>query len=175
MNTTVSNGLVAVFTTMEEVTTALTALDEAGYPVDQLSVLGKDLESSTDIHGFVTTGDVARTGAGTGAWVGGIFGALTGAAFLFVPGFGPLVVVGSLAATILAAAEGAILGAGGGGAIGAAVGHFVAKRHIPKYVEHIQAGRHLLVAHGDDDQLATARQILDRSGAKEVTHHVDGE
>lgn len=175
MHTTANHGLVAVFTSMDEIGTALTRLGEADYPIDQLSVVGQDLNSETDIHGFVTTGDVAKTGAGTGAWVGGIFGALTGAAFLFVPGFGPLVVVGSLAATILAAAEGALVGAGGGGALGAAIGHFVAKRHIPKYVEHIEAGRYLLVARGDDDQLAEARRILDAAGAKEVTHHVDGE
>ncbi len=175
MNTAETQGLVGIFTSMEDVEASLTKLDETGFPVDQLSVIGRDLESSTEIHGFVSTGDVAKTGAGVGAWVGGVFGALTGAAVLFVPGFGPLVVAGSLAAAVLAAVEGAALGAGGGGALGAVVGHFVAKRHIPKYAEHLEAGRYLLVADGDDDQLAEARRILEGNGAKEVTYHSQGE
>ncbi|MGH3842368.1 MAG: general stress protein [Pseudonocardiaceae bacterium] len=61
-------------------------------PAEQVSIVGQDLHSETHVHGFVTTGDVAKTGAKTGAWVGGLFGVLTGAALLFVPGVGALVV-----------------------------------------------------------------------------------
>jgi hypothetical protein len=97
--------------------------------------------------GFVGSGDVAKTGAATGAWVGGLFGVLTGAALLFVPGVGALIVLGPLAAGALAAAEGAVAGGG----LGAVLGHFIAKRHVPKYSRHLEAGKYLVLRHQPRD------------------------
>ncbi|MCQ4041083.1 general stress protein [Streptantibioticus rubrisoli] len=84
------NGVVGVYSSMREVEDAVRALLRQGIPAEQLSVIGQDLTSETRVHGFVTTGDVARSGAKTGAWLGGLFGLLSGAALLLVPGAGPL-------------------------------------------------------------------------------------
>jgi hypothetical protein len=65
-----------------------------------VSIVSQNLEGEKQVHGYITTGDVAEKGAVTGAWVGGIFGLLIGAAFIWVPGFGPLLVAGPLAAAI---------------------------------------------------------------------------
>ncbi|MGH3781929.1 MAG: hypothetical protein ACRDRO_15235 [Pseudonocardiaceae bacterium] len=112
-------------------------------PAEQVSIVGQDLHSETHVYGFVTTGDVAKTGAKSGAWVGGLFGVLTGAALLFVPGVGLLVVLGPLAAGALTAAE----GAAAGGGLGAVLGHFIAKKHVPKYSRHLQEGNYLVLRH----------------------------
>jgi hypothetical protein len=40
-------------------------------PAEQVSIMGQDLHSETQVHGFVTAGNVAKTGAKSGAWVGG--------------------------------------------------------------------------------------------------------
>jgi hypothetical protein len=112
-------------------------------PAGQVSIVGQDLHSETQVHGFVSTGDVAKTGAKTGAWVGGLFGVLSGAALLFVPGVGALVVLGPLAAGAVAAAE----GAAAGGGLGAVLGHFIAKKHVPKYSRHLEAGNYLVLRH----------------------------
>lgn len=167
------SGVIGVYESMEDAEAAIKRLGEGDYPVDQISIIGQNLESRTDVHGFVSTGDVASSGVSAGAWTGGIFGLLTGAAFLFVPGFGPLIVAGPLAAALLGGVQGAAVGGIAGGGIGAVIGHFVHKRHIPKYEQSVKAGSYLLVAHGDADDLGRARDLLQDTGASEVNRHED--
>ena len=160
-------GVIGVYRSMSDAETAIRTLIETGFPSDKVSLIGQDLTTETQVHGFVTTGDVAKGGAKAGAWVGGIFGVLAGAALLVVPGVGPVLVLGPLAAGAVGAAEGATGGAG----LGALMGHFIARRHVPKYSRHVEAGRFLLVVHGSPDEVARAHEILARSGAAEVERH----
>lgn len=88
-----------------------------------------------------------------------------GSALLFGPGAGPLVVRGPLAA--VGAAHGALLGGG----VGAVLGHLVAKEHIPKHERLVSAGKHLAVAHGTEDNVARARNILTDAGSTDVQRH----
>ncbi|MDF3289810.1 general stress protein [Streptomyces silvisoli] len=162
------NGVVGVYGSMREAEDAVRILLRQGIPADQLSVIGQDLRSETRVHGFVTTGDVARSGATTGAWVGGLFGLLSGTALLLVPGVGPLLVLGPLAAGAVSAAEGAATGGG----LGAVMGHFIAKRHVPKYIRHVEAGGYLLIRQGPGAQAGVdlMREVTD---AAHVEHHDD--
>ncbi|MGH7870080.1 MAG: hypothetical protein ACREP9_21190, partial [Candidatus Dormibacteraceae bacterium] len=116
---------------------------------------------------LVTTADVAGTGAKSGAWVGGLFGVLTGAALLFVPAVGALVVLGPLAAGALAATEGAVAGGG----LGAVLGHFIAKKHVPKYSDHLQAGNYLVLRH--QGQASDVQKLQQDTTPVEVDHHED--
>jgi uncharacterized membrane protein len=156
--------VVGVYDSMEQVEEALRRLTEAGYPMEKVSIIGKDLQSETEINGFVTAKDLAKEGARFGAWVGGIFGLLTGAAMFFVPG-GPLFVLGPLATAAIGAAEGAVWT----GAVGAVLGHFLARKHIPKFTQHLKAGRYVLVVHGSEDEVRRAQEILQTTGATDVT------
>lgn len=70
---------------------------------------GRPARSERQIHGYITTGQVVGTGAGMGAWMGGIFGLLVGAAFVWVPGVGPLLVAGPPAAARLGGILNAVL------------------------------------------------------------------
>jgi len=115
----------------------------------------------------VHTGDVARSGAHAGAWVGGLFGVLSGAAMLFVPGVGPLVVLGPLVTGVVGAAEGAVAGGG----LGALLGHFVAKRHIPMFSQHLSGGNYLVVRH--QPQPGDADLLGQHTSAVEVAHQPD--
>ena len=110
---------------------------------------------------FVTTGEVAKTGAKSGAWVGGLFGVLTGASLLFIPGVGALVVLGPLAA-------GAPEGAAAGGGLGAVPGHFIAQKHVPHYSRHLQAGNYLVLRH--QPQTSDAEKLHQDTTAVEVEH-----
>jgi hypothetical protein len=139
--------------------------------VNRISIIAQDMQSEKDVHGYIGTGDLARSGAGTGAWLGGVFGILFGAAFLWVPGFGPLMVAGPFAAALLGGVEGVALGAAGGGLLGSLVGWGVSRKHILKYEEHLRGGRYLLVAHGSRDQVNLAREILESSAPIEVQSH----
>lgn len=122
--------IVAVYDSLAKAEDAVRRLDEGHFPINQVSIVAKNLESEREVHGYITAGDVAGAGAGTGAWVGGLFGLLVGAAFIWVPGFGPLLVAGPLAAALLGGPEGVAAGAAGGGLLGALVGFGVSRQHI---------------------------------------------
>src|SRR6516165_3458206 len=103
--------VVGVYNTMDDAEHAVHALDQAKYPIQQVTIVTKDISTEKKVHGYVTACDVSKAGATSGAWLGGIFGLLVGAAFLWVPGVGPLVVAGSLASALLGGLEGAVGGA----------------------------------------------------------------
>jgi uncharacterized membrane protein len=160
-----------VYDSMSQAESAIWKLSDGGFPITQISVVARNLESEKEVHGFVTAGDVAACGATTGAWMGGLFGLLIGAAFLWVPGFGPLLVAGPLAAALLGGVEGVVAGAAGGGLLGALVRWGVSKQHILKYEERIKGGEYLLIAHGKPGEVAKAKSILEDTGATELTVH----
>ncbi|MCA9933701.1 MAG: DUF1269 domain-containing protein [Ardenticatenaceae bacterium] len=168
-----TNSVVHVYENMAAAETAVRKLDQGNFPIKQVSIMAQDMASEKEVHGFITTGDVAKAGAGTGAWMGGLFGILIGAAFIWVPGFGPLFVAGPLAAALLGGAEGAAAGAAGGGLLGALFGWGVSKQHIVKYQETLKAGKYLLVAHGSPEEVERARTILEDSEAVEANVHTE--
>ena len=165
---------VGVYETLAQAEEAVRTLDQGRYPITQVSIVAQNVETEKEVHGFITAGDVALQGAGTGAWFGGIFGLLMGGAFLMVPGFGPLVVAGSLAAALLGAVHGAAFGAAGGGLLGALVGWGVSRDHVIKYEDHVKGGKYLLVAHGNAEEVARAQDLLQGSAAIEVNRHAEG-
>jgi hypothetical protein len=165
--------VIGVYADLSHAEDAVRTLGNGGFPIRQISVVAQDLQSEKQVHGYVTTGDLAKGGAETGAWVGGLFGILIGAAFIWVPGFGPLLVAGPLAAMLLGGIEGALAGAAGGGLMGALVGWGVSDKHILKYEEHVKGGKYLVIAHGADDQVSAARDILQHTGAEEVNLHAE--
>jgi hypothetical protein len=159
--------VIGVFADLDSAQAAVERLAAAGFPIDHVSVLGKDLQSETRFNGYVTTGDIAGPSAATGAWVGGLFGLLAGTALLFVPGAGPLIVLGPLAAASIGAVQGALVAGG----VGAILGHFVAKQHIPKYEQLVKAGSYLVVVHGAEQDVARAQQVLTDAGSSDVQRH----
>jgi hypothetical protein len=158
---------------MEQAEAAVRTLDRGRYPITQISIVAQQLETEKEVHGFISAGDVAKQGAGMGAWLGGIFGLLMGGAFLVVPGFGPLIVAGSLAAALLGTVEGAALGATGGGVLSALAGWGISKQHIIKYEDHVKGGRYLVIAHGSAQEVERARSILGSTSTVELTTHAD--
>ena len=161
--------VIAVFNDLESVQRAIVKLADDGFPIDRISIIGKDLQSEFRVNGFVTMGDIARPSAATGAWIGGLFGLLSGTALLFMPGAGPLIVLGSLASAAVGAAEGALVG----GAVGAVLGHFVAREKLPKYERLVATGKYLVVVHGMEDDVERARRMLLEHGSTDVERHDD--
>jgi uncharacterized membrane protein len=163
--------VVAVYGNIGQAEDAIRKLDKGDFPIKQVSIVTQNLESKKEVHGFVTVGDVAASGAATGAWMGGLFGLLVGAAFVWVPGFGPLLVAGPFAAALLGGIEGVLAGAAGGGLLGSLVGWGVSKEHILKYEETLKGGNYLVIAHGKPGEVAKAKEILEGTGASELTVH----
>lgn len=166
--------VVGVYDTIAQAEWAVHELDHQGFPMQQVSIVTRDLGSATRTHGFITTGeDKTKHGAVTGTWVGGLFGLLMGAAFLWVPGFGPLLVAGRLAVLLLAGIEGALAGAATGGLLGALANWGVAEKHIFDYEKMVKSGKYLLIAHGNPEEVSNAHAILQGTEAKELRLHTD--
>jgi uncharacterized membrane protein len=157
--------IVHIYSTLQEAEAAVKLLSDGKFPINQISIVTQNLETTKQVHGFITTGDVAAQGASSGAWMGGFFGLLVGAAFLWLPGFGPLIVAGPFAAALLGGIEGIAAGAAGGGLLGALFGWGISKEHILKYQEDIKGGKYLVVANGDKAQVSQAQTILNSSTA----------
>ena len=171
----VQSSVIGTFETMRAAEDAIRTLSQSTFPIEQVSVVAKDLESERQVHGFVSVGDVAAQSAGTGAWLGGLFGLLIGAAFLWLPGFGPLIVAGPLAAALLGGLEGAALGAGTGGLVGALAGWGVSRKHVVTYENALQRGHYLLIAHGSAQEVAQAHALLEDTGAVHLDKHGEAE
>jgi hypothetical protein len=165
------NSVVGVFATLGEAEAAVRSLGDGGFPIQNVSIIAQHLTDDRRIHGYVTACDVAKSAAGTGAWVGGIFGLLVGAAFLWVPGVGPLVVAGSLAAVLLGGIEGAVAGAALSGLLGWLLGLGISQEKILKYEAAVKAGKFLVIAHGPADAVERARAILADSTAEQLDLH----
>ncbi len=167
----VEHSVVVVYKTLGEAEAAVRSLGEGGFPIQKVSIIAQHLTDDRRVHGYVTACDVAKSSAVTGAWVGGIFGLVVGAAFLWVPGVGPLVVAGSLASMLLGGVEGAVAGAAATGVLGWLIGLGISKEKILKYEEAIKGGKFLVIAHGPEDAVKKAREILGGSKAEQLDLH----
>ncbi len=156
--------VVGTFDTQDQAERAVRRLLDAGTPAAQLSIVTQGLEARKEVQGYVTAGDVALKGAGTGAWVGGIFGLFAGAAFVWVPVIGPLVVLGALASTV----AGALEGSAAGGLLGALWGRHMQQDHVLKYQEALQGGKLVVTIHGTTQELEAARRVLGESSGRDV-------
>jgi hypothetical protein len=151
---------VAAFTEIGEAESTVSKLIDGGVLAEKISVLAKDMQCEKQVHGFVTSCDVAKKTATGSAWLGGLFGVLAGAAFIWVPGAGPLVVAGSLASTLLGGVEGAVATAAAGGVLGWLGALGIEKKHILKFEDHLKAGKYLIVITGSIEDLEKADAIL---------------
>jgi hypothetical protein len=163
--------VVGVYSTMDEAEQAARALDLAKFPINQISLVTKDISSEKKVHGYVTACDVSKQGAKTGAWVGGIFGLLAGAALMWIPGVGAVVVAGSLASALLGGVEGAVAGSALGGILSGLAAWGISKQHILKYEEVVKGGKFLVIAHGSAAEVEKAQKILAATGPSDLKAH----
>jgi len=164
----IESSVVAVFPDHESAERAIKSLAGEGFPMSNLSIVGRDFQVAEKPIGFVTPGYLMKEGAGTGAWVGGVFGLLMGAAFLVMPGVGPMVAAGPLVGALIGGLEGALAGAAIGALSGALIGWGVPKEEAILYETEIKAGKFLVIARGDPASIARARELLQKSSPERV-------
>ena len=166
VETAVDSRIVAVYPDHASAEQAVRRLIKEGFDMKDVSIIGRDFQVEEEPIGFLSARDFIGAGAGTGAWVGGLFGLLVGAAFLVLPGVGPVVIAGPLTASLLGGLEGAVAGAAIGALSGALIGLGIPRNQALKYEAQVKAGKFLVVVHGTQEKVERAREVLS-SGANE--------
>jgi hypothetical protein len=167
------NSMVAVFNTHVEAEAAVKELQNSGFAMNKLSIVGKDYHSDEHVVGYYNTGDRMKYWGKLGAFWGGIWGLLLGWAFFAIPGVGPILVGGPLVAWLVSALEGAVV-IGGLSALGAALYSIgIPKDSVLRYETAIKAGNFILLAHGTPDEVNKAKEIIEHTNALESSVHAE--
>jgi len=157
-----------IYSTRIDVERATDALNTAGFPAADISVLmPSSLNGTTDmgIEGNTKAPEGTVAGVTTGGAVGGALGVLAGLGLLAVPGVGPLLAMGPIVGGL------AGLGVGGavGGIAGALIGMGLPEYEAKRYAEHVQDGAILLSVHCDTPgEVLRAKEVVMSSGAEHV-------
>ena len=168
------DAIVAVYNDHVQAEQAVDQLKRLGFDMTKLSIVGKDYHTEENVVGYYNAGDRMKYWGRMGAFWGGVWGLLFGAAFFVVPGIGPVLVAGPVAAWIVAALEGAAV-VGGLSAIGAGLYSIgIPKDSILQYEVALKADKFLLIAHGTADEVAKAKETIERTSPVEVNVHADG-
>jgi hypothetical protein len=165
---TANDAVVAVYKTHMEAEAAVRKLAAAAIPVNSISIVGRNYETREDVVGYFNPGDAALTGAGQGAWFGGLFGLMLGAfGFFIFPAVGTLIVLGPLSGFI----AGAVGGAGIGALVSALVAAGIPHDQALKYRDRLQAGEFVVVVHGGAGNATLAHEVLSSTDPNDLQCH----
>jgi hypothetical protein len=166
------NSVIALFDQHTQAENAVKELQQAGFDMKSLSIVGKDYHTDEHVVGYYTTADRMQYWGKNGAFWGGIWGLLFGSALFVIPGIGPIVAAGPVIAWIVAALEGAVV-VGGLSALGAGLYSIgIPKKSILQYETSLKAGKFMLVVHGTPEEMTRASAILKATGASECQQHM---
>src|SRR6201989_1736451 len=157
-----------IYRNRPQVEQAVDALVADGFRTEDISVLFPENAGTKDFAHEKNTKapEGATTGAGTGAVVGGTLGWLAGIGALAIPGLGPFIAAGP----IMAALAGAGVGGAVGGLTGALIGMGIPEYEAKRYEGRVKEGGILLSVHSDtSDEIKRAKEILERTGAQEIS------
>ena len=162
---------VATYPTHTAAEAAVKELQQSGFDMKKLSIVGRDYNTDEHVVGYYNTGDRMKVWGQTGAFWGGLWGFMFGSAFFFVPGVGPLLIAGPLVGWLVGALEGAVVG-GGLSAIGAGLFSIgIPKDSVLQYETALKTGKFVLIAHGSSEEVAKAREILNRTKPETLDNH----
>lgn len=166
-----NNSIVAVYPSHTAAEAAIKELQQSGFDLKKLSIVGRDYHQDEQVIGYYNAGERMKYWGKLGAFWGGVWGMLFGSAFFLIPGIGPLVVAGPLVSWIVGALEGAVV-MGGLSALGAGLYSLgIPKDSILKYETALKADKFVLIAHGSLDETTRARDILVRTSPETLEHH----
>jgi uncharacterized membrane protein len=151
MNTTIG-----VYDTHEKAIEAVQKLKCAGFPIQQVSLIGKAVIIDDLMH-VRHNRRIKNIPAVIGAILGPILGILTGVKLFAIPGLGFLFGIGA----VLGALAGFSLGIVGGGVLTLIAILTIKSGAVLKYNEHIEEKGFQIIAHGNNEEVKRAKEILD--------------
>ena len=167
------NSVVASFKSHAQAEEAVRELQNDGFDMKKLSIVGKDYHTEEHVVGYYNSGDRMLYWGELGAFWGGFWGLLLGSAFFWVPGVGQLLVAGPLVMWMVGALEEAAV-VGGVSALGAALYSIgIPKNSVVQYETEVKNGQLLLVAHGTVEEIERAKKLLHQAHATSTTVHTN--
>jgi hypothetical protein len=173
---------VGSFSSYQDAETAVRELRDSGFPMDRVSVIGRDTDRAADIAGAdannlgdrgkqvahdTQADEGAKKGAVAGGAVGGLTGLLVGLGALAIPGIGPVMLGGAVATALASAISGGAIGAAAGGLVGGLVGLGIPEDRARVYSDRVSRGDYLVIVDGSEDDIRRAEGILSRRGIQE--------
>jgi hypothetical protein len=166
-----NESVIAVFGEHQEADAAVKKLANAGFGVENLSVVGKGYHSEEKAVGFYNIGDRIKFWGKRGAFWGGLWGLFFGGVSLTIPVVGHIMVLGYLASIVVSAVEGAIM-AGGLSALGAALySAGIPRNSVIQYEQAVKADGFLVIVHGAVEELTRAKAILAQGNPSHLVLH----
>ena len=156
--------VIGVFDDISGAGEAVEALKESAISMENISIVGKDIDDLRPVTSRVVDHHVDPTV--TKMTIGGAAaGLLVGLASMAIPGVGALFVVGPIMAAISGAAAGTYIGF-----LAGALAHFdVPQYEAEIYESQLTAGKVLVAVHTEiAEERVKAEQIMDQFGAIEV-------
>jgi len=150
---------VGIYDTHEKAVAAIKQLQAAGYPVNQLTIMGQGqiVEGEARIKSVST---IAVKEISIGATIGSILGVLVGVGVIAIPGLGFIVGAGALFGGF-AGFEAGMLG-GGIAAILTSIG--IDLSGAARYQQHLKEGKFMVIIQGSQPEIDFAKQILHTTG-----------
>ena len=166
-----NKSIVAIYPSHTSAETAVKELQQSGFDMKKLSIVGRDYHTDEHVVGYYNAGDRMKYWGKLGAFWGGFWGLLFGSAFFFIPGVGPLMLAGPLVGWLVGALEGAVV-VGGTSALGAALFSIgIPKDSILQYETALKTDKFVVIAHGSADDVAQAQEILKRTSPEALDQH----
>lgn len=169
------------FSSHQEAENALSELRDAGFAMNQVSIIAKCAEpldqgsrigeaGETRVQELTETTHVeegVKTGGVAGTAIGELAGLLVGVSILAIPGVGPILLAGATATAIATTLAGGAIGAAAGGLIGGLVGLGIPEERAKAYHDYVVSGDYLVVVDGTEADILQAEAILKQRGIRE--------
>ena len=170
------------FSSHKEAESALGELRDSGFNMDQISIIGNNVNRSSDMAGAQQgehlndlkdrdrdnkVGEGAATGAASGGAVGGLTGLLVGLGLVAIPGVGPVMLAGAAATALATTLTGGAIGAAAGSLVGGLVGLGIPKERAKVYSDRVEQGDYLVIVDGTDQEIRQAEEIFQRHSIRE--------
>lgn len=150
---------IAIYDTHEKAVNAIKDLSEKGFPMDNVSLLGKAEVIEDHIH-IKSLDTIKETPALVGMGAGTLIGLLSGIGVFTIPGFGFLYGAGALVGII----AGLDLGIVAGGFISLLTFIGIKEEKVIKCHEHLKAGKFIVIVNGSKEEIQRAKHILHTEG-----------
>lgn len=174
---------VGTFANYRDAEAALYELRDSGFPMDRISIVGRDIAHHDEVAGASASDRIAagskqvardteadegaKTGAIAGGALGGLTGLLVGLGALAIPGIGPVMLGGAAATAIATTLSGGAIGAAAGGLVGGLVGLGIPEDRARVYSDRISRGEYLVMVEGSEEEIRRAEAILGHRGIQD--------